>query len=122
MRKQLVISAILLLIFTAQSQFSVCPAANPLQIASDSITVSNQGKVALASGVDVQCYNYTLANAFSCTPGVAIGSYSIIQPSMISQASTLLTSSSPSRQSTLTATASSPSLSGRSGGTHSGQG
>lgn len=38
----------------------------------DSITVSKQGQVSLTNGVDIQCYNYTLATAFSCAPGVAI--------------------------------------------------
>jgi hypothetical protein len=45
----------------------------------DSLTVSASGNVALQSGVDIQCYNYTLANPFNCTPGVAIGTYLITQ-------------------------------------------
>lgn len=95
MRKQSLILAILLLTaFTAHSQFSKCPAENPLQVASDSITVSSQGRVALTSGVDVQCYNYTLASAFSCAPSVAIGTVSLTQPSTISRANIVLTSSS----------------------------
>jgi hypothetical protein len=97
MAKQLLTVALLLLALTAHSQLSACPAANPLQIASDSITVSSSGRVALTSGVDVQCYNYTLAKAFSCTPGVAIGTYSLTQPSTISRVSTAPTFSSPSR-------------------------
>jgi hypothetical protein len=72
-KQSLILTILLLAAFTAHSQFSTCPAANPLQVASDSITVSSQGRVALTSGVDVQCYNYTLATPFSCAPGVAIG-------------------------------------------------
>lgn len=39
---------------------------------SDSITVSSGSAVRLVSGVDVQCYNYTLTTVFNCTPNVAI--------------------------------------------------
>lgn len=38
----------------------------------DTITVSNGGTVPLVTGVDIQCYNYTLTNAFNCTPNIAI--------------------------------------------------
>ena len=77
----------------------------------DSLTVSASGSVALQSGVDIQCYNYTLANPFNCTPGVAIGTIFITQRSTTFSLLAVTTYSSPSRQWTLIATESSPSLS-----------
>lgn len=62
----------LLLATVAHCQFSKCPNANALQIAADTLTVSRQGDIGLVNGQDIQCYNYTLKNAFTCTPGVAI--------------------------------------------------
>lgn len=65
--------------------------------------------MSLTNGVDIQCYNYTLATPFTCAPGVAIGTPLIMQPSMTSRVNTVLTFSSPSRQSVPTAMESSPS-------------
>lgn len=77
---------LLLAIVNIHTQFSKCPTSNPLQIASGtsfvtlgSITVSKQGQVGIVNGVDIQCYNYTLATPFTCTPGVAIGNFLAIQ-------------------------------------------
>lgn len=88
---------LVLLCTPALSQFSSCPAANPLQVASDSITISSTGRIPLVSGTDIQCYNYTLATIFSCTPGVAIGTSSFTQPSTPSKVNTVPTFSSRSR-------------------------
>lgn len=118
----LFLAILLLSALTAHSQFSKCPADNPLQLASDWITVSNQGQVALTKGADVQCYNYTLATAFSCTPGVAIGTRFMMQPSTDWKASTEPISSSLSRLSIQIAIQSFPSSSARSGDTLSGAG
>lgn len=82
----------------------------PPSITLGSITVSRQGQVGIVNGVDIQCYNYTLATPFTCTPGVAIGSPLVMQLSMAWRVNTVRTYSSLSRQSTLTAMESSHSL------------
>lgn len=69
----------------------------------------------MQSGVDIQCYNYTLTKPFDCAPSVAIGSPSFIQESMISRVSPATTSSFRSRPWTQTTTESSPSSPGPNG-------
>jgi len=114
-------------VIITHSQFSNCPAANPLLIASgtyplytDSLTVSSDGAIGLLPGSDIQCYNYTLTTAFNCSPSVAICSDALMQPWTTSPAPPATTSSSPSRPSVPTAFRWFPSSSGRTGHTPDG--
>ncbi len=50
-----------------------------INLHSGSLTISASGQVPLKSGVDIQCYNYTLTSPFNCTPGVAIGIFILTQ-------------------------------------------
>ena len=80
MRKQSALLILLLLLaIQGSSQFAKCPSGSIQAISGnyivqiDSITVSNQGEIPIVNGADIQCYNYTLSNPFTCSPGVAIG-------------------------------------------------
>ena len=79
------------------AQWSYCPNPNSLAIEqrtsypiSDSLTVSYGGNIPLQSGVDIQCYNYSLGQSFNSTPNVAIGTCFSTQRSMSFRVSILL--------------------------------
>jgi hypothetical protein len=81
MNKQLLL---LSLIFVASlavvndGPFSTCPSGGVPAVAG-SLTISSGGSIALIEGEDIQCYNYTLATPFNCSPSVAIGIYQLMQ-------------------------------------------
>lgn len=115
----LLLTAIVLSLSLAQAMTDMCPSGG-IHAVSGQLTINSQGDIPLAYGTDIQCYNYSLPYVFECPPSVAIGIYGLIQPQAHFKVPRLITYFSQSKQSTLIAMESFPSLSEHNGDTHDG--